>query len=243
MKKPLIFDFSCPAEFLSAYHQYKQQTRPYWSLRLWSRKLNFKDVSTLCKIIKGERKIGNHALQKFIDFFKFSATEKVSFEKIIGLSHIVKPSEINYQCLFSCKKHRTYLQSIASHIGRTLVLPDCVIYLKGDDGLHQMAAYGKKLCDTHSILDPIVIPIGEGVVGFTLRNKTSEIVEDTRFDRRYIPDVGGGLSEISVPILFDGKSIGVIDCEAPLTSYFDHRHRDSLIGLSQMIALYADAIL
>ena len=67
---------------------------------------------------------------------------------------------------------------------------DCVVYLMNEahSELIQRAAHGNKNPGEREILDPIVIPVGEGIVGSVAKTGVLERVEDTRDDKRYILD-------------------------------------------------------
>ncbi|MEI9909964.1 MAG: GAF domain-containing protein [Bacteroidota bacterium] len=57
------------------------------------------------------------------------------------------------------------------------------------------------------------IEVGKGIVGSVASSGKAEIITDTTKDPRYIVDDERRFSEISVPIVYDGKVLGVIDCE------------------------------
>ena len=91
---------------------------------------------------------------------------------------------------------------------------DCVIYLRNGDKLVQMAAFGIKNPKDREIFERIEIPVGEGIVGTVALTGESEIVCDTRTDSRYINDQYDGLSELAVPVVYEGETIAVIDSES-----------------------------
>jgi signal transduction histidine kinase len=109
------------------------------------------------------------------------------------------------------------LWDMAESISALLGIEDCVIYLRHQDMLVQAAAYGIKNPTKHTIAEPITIPIGEGIVGTVAHTQTPELIEDTRQDSRYISDQFAGCSELTVPIVFQGTVIGVLDSEADRT--------------------------
>ena len=99
---------------------------------------------------------------------------------------------------------------------------DCVVYLMNEahSELVQRAAHGNKNPGEREILDPITIPVGEGIVGSVGETGVLERVEDTRDDERYILDDSFRCSELAVPILREGKVIGVLDSEHPEPHFF-----------------------
>ncbi|MGB0386082.1 MAG: ATP-binding protein [Ardenticatenaceae bacterium] len=117
-----------------------------------------------------------------------------------------------------------------------LDLEDCVIYLLDESGtqLIQRAAYGPKNPEAYEILRPIVIPVGRGIVGSVAASGVAEIIADTRLDERYIVDDDIRLSELTVPILYQGQVIGVIDSEHHQLNFFTQAHKNILTTLASM---------
>lgn len=113
---------------------------------------------------------------------------------------------------------------------------DCVIYGYNEekDCLEQLAAYGPKSVLKREIVNPIVIPMGSGIVGSVALHQKAEIVRDTRKDPRYIPDDSIRLSEMAVPMVSDGQLFGVIDSEHPEVNYFTEEHLDILTTIASL---------
>lgn len=99
---------------------------------------------------------------------------------------------------------------------------DCVVYLMDESRSHliQRAAHGDKNPVEREILDPITIPVGEGIVGAVAASGKIEWVSDTRGDKRYILDDSFRCAELAVPILSEGEVIGVLDSEHPEANFF-----------------------
>ena len=99
---------------------------------------------------------------------------------------------------------------------------DCVVYLINDDGdmLVQRAAHGDKNPSEREILDPIEIPVGSGIVGAVAKTGELQLVNDTRSDPRYILDDNFRCSELAVPILNEGRVVGVLDSEHPEANFY-----------------------
>ena len=99
---------------------------------------------------------------------------------------------------------------------------DCVVYLTDETRSHliQRAAHGDKNPIEREILDPITIPVGEGIVGSVAATGKIEWVNDTRVDKRYILDDSFRCAELAVPILLEGEVIGVLDSEHPQAHFF-----------------------
>lgn len=106
------------------------------------------------------------------------------------------------------------LWSIAQGVGDIMRFDDCVIYLAQQDMLIQMAAFGIKNKKDREIFKRIKIPMGVGIVGSVAASKKIENVANTRLDKRYINDQYNGLSELAVPVVYEDKTIAVIDTES-----------------------------
>lgn len=128
-------------------------------------------------------------------------------------------------------------KKVIAHIG----FEDCVVYLYDEkrDGLVQVAAHGPKNPIDLDIFEPIVIPPGKGIVGSTYVSCIPQIVPDTRLDNRYILDDQMRLSEIAVPIVHEGKAIGVIDSEHSRVNFYTEEH---LITLSTLASIASTKI-
>jgi len=121
-----------------------------------------------------------------------------------------------------------------SHLG----FEDCVIYLLDENKkvLIQKAAWGPKTTEENKILNPIEIPIGKGIVGTVAATGKTEIINDTSKDERYIVDDVRRFSEITVPLISDGKVYGVIDSENTKKNFFTHKHLFILTTIASLCA-------
>lgn len=116
---------------------------------------------------------------------------------------------------------------------------DCVIYLTDNERkvLMQKAAWGPKTTNENKILNPIEIPFGSGICGTVAETGVAEIVNDTSKDHRYIVDDAMRFSEICVPIISDGKVLGVIDSENSRKNFFNHRHLSILSTIASLCSV------
>lgn len=99
---------------------------------------------------------------------------------------------------------------------------DCVVYKVDhvDKVCRQIAAFGPKNPDKMSILNPINIPFGRGIVGHVAVSGTLEKIDDTNKDPRYVPDDDVRYSELSAPVVVNGLVAMVIDSEHKNSSWF-----------------------
>lgn len=130
---------------------------------------------------------------------------------------------------------------IARNCISKLHFEDCVVYLldKETNTLIQKAAYGPKSPKEYEILNPIEIPVGEGIVGTAAATGLPQIIGDTSKDPRYIIDDQARFSELAVPILHEGQVIGVIDSEHPSKNFYNHDH---VRAISTIAAISANKI-
>lgn len=128
---------------------------------------------------------------------------------------------------------------IAQNIADYLDTDDCVIYLVDHqkDSLEQIAAYGGKLGENKHIKHKIVLPLGHGIVGTVAKTGVAEIIDDTTKDTRYVVDDAQRFSEISVPIISNGKVIGIIDSEHHSKHYFTQEHLQTLENIASLVAM------
>lgn len=115
---------------------------------------------------------------------------------------------------------------------------DCVIYLLDEDTdqLIQKAAHGPKNPISYQVFNPLPLKLGQGIVGSVALTKKGEIVEDTSKDSRYIADDALRLSEISVPIVYKNKVLGIIDSEHPESNFFTNDDLQILTTIASMTA-------
>jgi putative methionine-R-sulfoxide reductase with GAF domain len=125
---------------------------------------------------------------------------------------------------------------IAHNCISKLKFDHCVVYLIDDERgvLIQKAAYGSKNPKEHEISNPIEIHIGEGIVGTVAATAKPLLVGDTGKDSRYIVDDAFRYSELAVPVLHEGKVIGVIDSEHPKKNYFKPEHVKALSTIASI---------
>ena len=171
-----------------------------------------------------------------------SRVGQIYFDKI-NLIHLQTSHNLNVINNFSTviqkgKDVDDVVWSVAKNAIAELNYEDCVIYLLDEEKqvLMQKAAHGNKNPDKREILGPIQIKVGDGVVGTVAATGKGEIVNDTSKDPRYILDDEPRLSEITVPMVHDGKVIGIIDSEHHEKNFFPNDHLTLLYTIASMTA-------
>jgi len=73
-------------------------------------------------------------------------------------------------------------------------------------------------------------PIGKGLTGSAIKEKTTVVVGDVTKDPRYLPAFGSTKSEIIIPILDSrrGMVVGTVDVESERTDAFSDTDRKAL---------------
>jgi len=169
--------------------------------------------------------------------------EKTSFEKLKALhfQHQLEIEQVvNYFATSLNEKTSVddMLWDLAKNCISKLGFEDCVIYLLDPNKkvLVQKAAWGPKTTEVNKIVNPIEIRPGEGIVGSVMLSGKAEIINDTSQDPRYLVDDQKRLSEITVPIVQDGKVIGVIDSEHSEKNFYTPRHLQILTTIATLLA-------
>lgn len=128
---------------------------------------------------------------------------------------------------------------ISSNIATYLGTNDCVIYLVNDKSknLEQITAYTNSAIPNKQVFSKLIIPISKGIVGHVARTGISEIIVNTNNDKRYILDGEKRLSEITVPIISEGKVIGVIDAEHKHENFFVKEQLNTIENIASLVSL------
>ncbi len=164
------------------------------------------------------------------------------------LEKVVAKLEANARYLSSINKfsalilEKNNIDEIIWEVTRLIInelgFEDCVIYLfdKNKENLVQKAAFGPKKAEDNSINEPIIIPLGQGIVGTVAQTGVYEMISDTSLDPRYIVDDAMRFSELAVPIIADGDVIGVIDSEHSEKNFYSEDHVGKLQTVSGLVA-------
>lgn len=125
---------------------------------------------------------------------------------------------------------------VAQNVVGSLNFVDCVIYQAdaAQTMLTQVAAWGEKNPYDRTILNPLRIPFGEGITGQSAQTRRPIVVEDLLQDQNYIPDTQPARSEICVPLISNGRVVGVIDSEDPQVGAFGSAELEVLITVAAM---------
>ncbi len=81
------------------------------------------------------------------------------------------------------------------------------------------------------------VELGQGIIGSAARERTPILAPDVRRDQRYITENPETRSELSVPLIYKGRVIGVIDLEHTRLNYYTEEHQRTLTTLSSQVAI------
>lgn len=140
--------------------------------------------------------------------------------------------------LMELNKLEEVYQYVTKDVVARLGFHDCVIYILNQqtDFLESVSAHGVNSPKAGEICNVISLPLGTGIVGSCAERGEVIIVNDTRKDERYIADVNPALSEIAVPIIREGKVIGVIDCENEKANAYNDEHKKILLTVAAILS-------
>ncbi|RVU37392.1 GAF domain-containing protein [Rheinheimera riviphila] len=128
-------------------------------------------------------------------------------------------------------------QTVSQLIVQSLQLPDNVIYLKNNHNrLSQIAAAGGKFCANQGVVSPIELELGQGVVGMAALCQSSLCVADTNSFTHYVVDDAPRLSELAVPVCYQGELLGIIDAEHPQAGFFTIEQQYFVESVSAILA-------
>jgi len=140
--------------------------------------------------------------------------------------------------LLAFKTVEEVLWAITRYAVTKLNYEDCVVYLY-DDNLNcfiQRAAHDPVNPKDFEMSHRMVLRTGEGICGSVAASGVAEIISDTTLDERYVIDDAERLSEITVPIILDGKVVGIIDSESQHKNYYSKQDLHILETISSMVS-------
>ena len=81
------------------------------------------------------------------------------------------------------------------------------------------------------------IPLGRGLVGIAAATQQAVLVPDVSKDPRYIEANPETRSELTIPMIYKGKVIGVLDLEHTRRGFFTEDHKRTMTTLAAQIAI------
>lgn len=87
------------------------------------------------------------------------------------------------------------------------------------------------------LAENLKIPIGQGITGTAARTGHPVRVSDVSEDPRYINAIDSVRSELAVPLIFHGKTAGVLDIQSRHLNYFTKDQQNILAVLANRLAI------
>jgi len=87
------------------------------------------------------------------------------------------------------------------------------------------------------LADNLRIPLGQGITGTAAATGHSVRVSDTSKDARYINAIDSVRSELAVPLMLQGKCVGVLDIQSRHLDYFTRDQQNILTLLASRLAV------
>ena len=81
------------------------------------------------------------------------------------------------------------------------------------------------------------VALGQGLIGTAAQERAPVLSPDVRKDSRYVNENPETRSELSVPLIYKGKVVGVIDLEHTRVNYYNEDHQRLLTTLAAQIAV------
>ena len=152
-----------------------------------------------------------------------------------------RSSEIDLKELALNLMHQKNIDEIINYVLKRclskLDLMDCVIFLFNPEK-NKLVQYNLPKKDEEGANRPTrmhQLTIGEGIVGYAAKTRSTILVNDTSQDYRYIRGDFNGSSELSVPIFHDDQLIGVIDSENSEKNFYTAEHVKYLEAIAAIL--------
>ncbi len=151
-----------------------------------------------------------------------------------------QPRLINYfsSSIYETNSVQAILWDVVKNCIGRLHFEDCIIYVADWDKkvLIPQAAYRPNTIISIETNSPNEIALGQGITGHVALTGKAEIIYDTTKDPRYIIEWERRNSEITVPIITEGKVWGVVDCEHSKKGFFTQKHLSILTTIASLCA-------
>src|SRR5579863_8716330 len=90
------------------------------------------------------------------------------------------------------------------------------------------------------VVRSLVIPLGEGVVGAAAESREPVMVDDVRYDPRYLNALDAVRSELAVPMMARGKLVGILDAQSTRVKAYTEQERSMLTLIASRVASSID---
>ena len=131
------------------------------------------------------------------------------------------------------------LEELAKLIVVKLNLQDVIIYIYNSDSknLEYATSYSSLNSEGMRVTFPKEISSSKGIIGRVVNSQKSEIINNSSDDADYYSFDSPSESEITVPIIFEGELLGVIDSEHVNPNFFSNEHMYLLEDIAETLAV------
>lgn len=155
---------------------------------------------------------------------------------------LIKRKEIKNYFSISLLKHESIpslVSDLAKAIVNKLLLQDVAIYIYNPDSmtLEYATSYSALERGGTRFTYPNEIPINKGIIGRVVNSQKSEVINYSSDDTDYYSIDKPSESEITVPIIFEGELLGIIDSEHIKPNFFTKEHLYLLEDISESLAI------
>ncbi len=141
----------------------------------------------------------------------------------------------------SAESSQEVFTAITTNFMKMIEVEECVVYeaFVAEKKLILKASHGSRnpKGEIDSKLEKL--NFDQGIVGWAAENQQTVCVGNTNLDKRYLVDKHINLSELSVPIQFNGELFGIIDSENSEENFYSREH----VQLFELIAELAASLL
>ena len=130
------------------------------------------------------------------------------------------------------------LEELAELIVKKLFLQDVIIYMYNHNSkiLEYSTSYSSLNNENRRHTFPKKISINKGIIGRVVKSQKSEIIDNSSDDDDYYFFDKPCESEITVPIIFEGELLGIIDSEHVNPNFFSSEHLYLLEDIAESLA-------
>ncbi|HVA72284.1 MAG TPA: GAF domain-containing SpoIIE family protein phosphatase [Candidatus Limnocylindrales bacterium] len=104
-----------------------------------------------------------------------------------------------------------------------------------DENMHELR-FRFAIGHRQEVVEDWRIPVGQGIIGAAASTGRAVRVSDVRKDSRYLNAVDAVQSELAVPLLVQGRVVGVLDIESRQLDYFTRDQQNILMLLASRIS-------
>jgi PAS domain S-box-containing protein len=188
--------------------------------------VNWLETQSILGIVKGIGYIDDITEKKQIEIEKRETANRKKLKEFFTISLLKQPSV------------HLLLQDLAKNIVLKLNLQDIVIYIYNSDTkkLEIATSYFSEKSTKYKYSFPKVITSNKGIISRVVKSLNSVIINQSSKDKDFFYINSPSKSEITIPILFEGELLGIIDSQHQKQNFFTHKHLIFLEDIAETLA-------